>query len=309
MRTFRFGAQVKRARSRHEWAAKARQLEDLGYDALYMPDHLDASFAPLPALMAAADATTRLRIGTLVLGNDYRHPVVLAKEAATLDLLSEGRLELGLGAGWLRTDYDEAGIPCDPPGVRVERMAEAVKVIKGVLGGEPFSYSGRHYRVSEHRGSPQAVQRPHPPLLIGGGGPKVLTVAGREADIVNLNFNLRAGEISAGMAASGTAEATATKLDWLRQAAGERFADLELSVTAHVVSVTDDRAGLVAAAAGAFGLSTEDALEVPHVLVGTVSQIVEDLQRRREQFGFSHIVVARGAEEAMAPVVAELAGR
>ncbi len=308
MRTFRFGAQLKRAHSRREWAAKARQLEDLGYDALYMPDHLDASFAPLPALMAAAQATTRLRIGTLVLGNDYRHPVVLAKEAATLDLLSEGRLEIGLGAGWLRTDYDAAGIPCDPPGVRVERMAEAVKVLKGVLAGEPFSFSGRHYRVSEHRGTPQPVQRPHPPLLIGGGGRRVLTIAAREADIVNLNFNLRAGEISAGMAASGTAEATATKLEWLRQAAGDRFADLELSVTVHVVSVTDDRHGLVAAAAGAFGLSPEDALEVPHVLVGTVGQIVEDLQRRREQFGFSHIVVGRGAEEAMAPVVAELAG-
>ena len=181
-RKFRFAAQLSKGpdETASSWADQARKAEDLGYSALLVPDHFGDQLAPVPALMAAADATSELRIGTLVFDNDYRHPVVLAKEAATLDFLSGGRLELGLGAGWMRTDYEESGIAYDPPGLRVDRFAEGVAVIAGLLESDgPFSFSGKHYTVTEHHLRPRPVQRPRPPLILGGGGRRVLTIAGR----------------------------------------------------------------------------------------------------------------------------------
>ena len=171
-RKFRFAAQLSKAPegTATSWAEQARKVEDLGYSTLLVPDHFGDQLAPVPALMAAADATTSLRIGTLVFDNDYRHPFVLAKEAATLDLLSGGRLELGLGAGWMRTDYDESGIAYDRPGLRVDRFAEGVAVVAGLLQADgPFSFSGTHYTVTEHTLTPRPVQRPRPPLILGGG--------------------------------------------------------------------------------------------------------------------------------------------
>lgn len=307
-RPFRFGAQLARARSRAEWVATARRVEDMGYSTLFMPDHFDDQLAPVPALMAAADATTSLRVGALVFDNDYRHPVVLAKEAATIDVLSCGRLELGLGAGWLRSDYDESGITFDPAPVRIDRMAEAVTVMKGCWSGERFSFSGDHYSIAAHHGTPAPVQRPHPPLVIGGGGRRVLSLAAREADVVSVNFDLRSGRVSPDLGSTATEEATACKIAWIREAAGGRFPQIELSTTCFFVSVTDDRDSMAAAAGAAFGVSSEQVLGVPHVLVGSTAAICDTLRERREMFGFSYVVFSGGTDEVMAPVVAELAG-
>src|SRR5713226_1724038 len=167
-RPFRFAVQAHSAGSAHEWRETARSAEAMGYAALYLPDHFTDQLGPIAALMAAADATTRLRVGSLVLDNDYRHPVVLAKEAATLDLLSDGRFDLGLGAGWMATDYEQAGIPYDSPGTRISRMEGGLKIIKGMFAGEPFTFSGEHYQVKGIEGSPRPVQEPHPPILLGG---------------------------------------------------------------------------------------------------------------------------------------------
>ncbi len=306
-RKFRFGVQLSRATSREDWITKCRKAESLGYSTVFMPDHFGDQLAPIPALMAAADATA-LRVGPLVLGNDYRHPVVLAKEAATIDLLTEGRLELGLGAGWMRSDYDEAGMTYDAPGVRIERMVEAVAVLKGLFAEGAFSFDGTHYTVRDLDGRPKPVQKPHPPILIGGGGPRVLKIAGREADIVGVNFNLKAGEITPDLGPDGTADATARKIEWIREGAGERFEDLELNVLVFMAAVTDDRKGQAEAIAPMFGLTPEQALTVPHALLGTVDEICEDLRDRRERFGISYIVIGDAEFEEMGPVVERLAG-
>jgi len=308
-RPFRFGVQLSDAGSAEEWTGNARRLEDLGYSSLFVPDHFGDQLAPIAALTWAAAATTQLRVGGLVLDNDFRHPLVLAKEAATLDLLSGGRLELGIGAGWMRSDYEISGIPFDEPAVRVERMEEAIAVLKGAFQQDPFSYTGRHYRIGESSPRPRPEQRPHPPVLVGGGGRKVLSVAGRLADIVAVNFNLRAGEITPDLGPDGTAEMTAQKVDWIRQAAGERFDDIELSTMVFVAAVTDDRQSMVDQLAGGFGITPEQALEVPHVLVGTVEEMEQDLQSRRERYGFSYVVLqGMPAAEALAPVVERLSG-
>lgn len=308
MRPFRFGVQAGHADDAAGWAALAHKAEELGFSTLTMGDHLDAQFAPTVGLMAAADATTTLRIGALTYANDYRHPVVLAKEAGTLDLLSGGRLELGIGAGWMTSDYEQAGLPLDPPGTRIDRLAEALTVIKGLLADGPVDFDGEHYTVRGLEGTPKPLQRPHPPILIGGGGRKILGLAAREADIVGLNFNLHGGRIDATVGPDGTAEHTADKIAWIREAAGERFDDLELQVRIHLAVVTADRVALAEQLAPAFGLSPEAALHSPHALAGTVEQIVDDLIEQRERFAISYIGISADAIDDMAPVVARLAG-
>ena len=307
-RPFRFSSQERRAGSAREWRDRARAVESMGYAALYVPDHFGDQFAPIAALMAAADATTKLRIGPLVLDNDYRHPVVVAKEAATLDLLSDGRLDFGIGAGWLISDYEQAGMLYDSPGVRIERLDEAIQVIKGLFAGKPYSFSGKHYTIKELEGRPLPAQRPHPPFLIGGGGRKMLQLAAREADLINVNFDLREGAPNPKVAKTGLAEATDEKLTWIREAAGDRFDQIELGVWILQAHVTEDREGLASALGPRVGLDTPDVLAIPHVLVGTVEQIAEDLIARRERYGISHIVVPGQAAEALAPVVERLAG-
>lgn len=286
----------------------AHRLEGDGFSTLVMPDHLDDQWAPVPALAAAAAATTTLRIGSMVLDHDFRHPVVVAKEAATLDVLSDGRLELGLGAGWQQRDYQQSGIAYDDAATRVDRLAEGLVVIKGLFGDGPFSFAGRHYTVTDLIGTPHPRQRPHPPILVGGGARRILTVAGREADIVGINFDLRAGAIGPEVGPSGTEAATLAKLGWLREAAGSRFNELELSVRVYVAVVTDQRAEVAAGLAAGFGLSTEEILGTPHFLVGTIDQMVDDLVRRREELGLSYVVFSGGAVDDMTPVVARLAG-
>ncbi len=306
LRPFRFGIQASSAANATAWAELARKVEDLGYATLTVADHLDDQFATTPALMAAAAATTTLRLGALVYANDYHHPVVLAKEAATVDLLCEGRLELGLGAGWAPEEYLQAGIPFDRPGVRIARLAEAITVVKGLFADEPLFFDGDHYQVQGMRGTPRAVQRPHPPILVGGGGRKVLTLAGREADIVGLNIDLRSGRIDASAGPTATAEATDEKLAWIREGAGARFDDIEIQVRIHLAAITDDRPALAEAMSPAFGLSTEEGLVTPHALAGSVTEVIETCLERRERFGISYIGLSADALDAFAPVVAAL---
>ena len=307
-RPFRFGVQTKTAGSRSEWTELIRKIDDYGYSSVTMPDHFDDQLAPVVALMSAAETSDRLRVGALVWCNDYRHPVVFAKEAATLDLLSEGRLELGIGAGWMSSDYEEAGMTYDRPGIRIERMVEAVHVLKGLFGDEPFSYSGDHYTINNLNSTPKPVQKPHPPFLIGGGGPRFLKLAGKHADIVGINPNLAAGVITPEMGSDATAERYEEKLSWVREGAGDRFADIELQVRTFFVSVTEDRMGTAEVLSASVGLTTEQGLASPLAMVGNPSQIAEDLRQRRERFGFSYIVVGQDQYEDFAPVVAELAG-
>jgi probable F420-dependent oxidoreductase len=307
-RRFRFGVQLSTADSGPAWADLARRSEALGYSTLYLPDHFEDQLAPVPAMMAAAGATTELRVGALVLGNDYRHPVVLAKELATVDVLSEGRLEIGLGAGWMNTDYEMAGIPHDSPGTRIERLAESIAVIKALFADGPVTVEGEHYQVRGLEGTPKPVQRPSPPWVIGGGGKRMLGLAAREGDIVGVNPSLRTGNVDAEAAADATAEATDRKIGWLRDAAGNRFDDLELNCLCLVATITDDRDGFAQAVAGGFGIDPDDALDVPHALFGSVDQICDTLRARRDRWGFSYIVVQGDALDAMAPVVERLAG-
>jgi probable F420-dependent oxidoreductase len=280
----------------------------MGYTTLYLPDHFSDQVGPIAALMAAAGATTSLRVGSLVFDNDYRHPVVLAKEAATIDLLSDGRFDLGLGAGWMASDYEQAGMPFDSAGTRISRMEEALTIIKGLFTGEPFTFAGDHYRVSAIEGSPPPVQKPHPPILLGGGGRRMLHIAAREADIVNVNFDLREGSVNRKLVRTGLAEATDEKLGWIKEAAGERMESIELSVTIFLANITDDRETVAAAMAGGVGVESKDILAMPHFLIGTVDEVVEDLQQRRERYGISYVIVPGEAAEAFAPVVTRLTG-
>ncbi len=307
---FRFGVQCSSPPdiTARVWRDLARKVEDLGYHRLTVSDHLDDQLAPVAAIMSAADATSTLRVGALVFCNDYRHPAVLAKEAATLDILSEGRFELGLGAGWMTTDYERAGIPMDKPSVRIARLEEAIHVINGLFSEGPCYFHGDHYDVDGLSGSPKPLQSPLP-LLVGGGGRKVLELAGRHAHIVGLNPKLPNGVIDASAGPDATAEATERKIGWIRDAAGDRFDQIELHTRIHLAVVTDDRNGMAEALATGFGLSVEEALETPHALCGTADQIVEDLLVRRERFGIASIGLSLDAMDAMAPVVAALAGR
>jgi probable F420-dependent oxidoreductase len=309
-RTFRFGVMCSHAASAADFREKARKAEALGYSTLFVPDHfIDHPLAPMPAMAAAAAVTDTLRVGSLVLGNDYRHPVVLAREAATIDLLSDGRLELGLGAGWMTADYEKAGLELDRPGVRIDRLEESVKIVKGLMGDGPFTFHGKHYTVTDLDGEPKPVQRPHPPFIIGGGAPKILGVAAREAAIVGVNANLRGGvAISDDAARSMTGAATDRKITSLRDAAGSRFDDLEIQSFVGFTTFTDDRRSLAEMMAGGFGVSPEEALETPVVLAGTLEQMIDDLHARRERWGMSYVVVGVDVIEQFAPAVAKLAG-
>ena len=310
MKRFRFGINARDATSRSEWQDKARRIEDLGYAVLLVPDHLGAMLATLPAVVSAADATTRLRVGTNVLNNDLRHPVLLAREAATIDLLTDGRLELGLGAGYMRVEYDQAGLRFDRGGVRVERLAEAVTIIKGLLGGARVTFAGQHYRVTDHTIYPPPVQQPHPPVIIGGNGLRLLTLAAQEADIVNLmGITFSQGGTApdmSGWKAAGIDE----RVRLLRATAGARYDRLEVSAQIQRVIVTDKRREAAAELQKRWTqLSVEEILEAPYVLIGTVDEMVEALHVRRERWGISYVVTFEQYLETLAPVVTRLADK
>jgi probable F420-dependent oxidoreductase len=306
-RRFRFGIQLSSASSGADWAAQARQAEDLGYDTLFMPDHFGDQLAPVPALMAAADATTELKVGALVFDNDFKHPVVLAKELATIDVLSGGRLEVGIGAGWMKSDYDQSGIAMDRPGVRVSRMEEGIAVLKGCFASGPYSFTGEHYAIDGYDGLPKPLQSP-PPFLIGGGAKRVLSIAAREAQIVGINPSIHSGQVDAAAAQNGAAAETDQKLQWVKDAAGEGYAELEINMLQFAAIVTDDRKGTVQMMAPLFSLPPEELEAYPHACIGTIDEIAESLQVRRERWDASYFVFQGDAMEPMAPLVAKLRG-
>lgn len=307
-RPFRFTVQASHLAHPDELVPLARKAESLGVSVLTVADHLDDQLAPIPAMMAAAMATTDLRVGSMVLSNDYRHPLMLAKEAATVDVLTGGRLEFGIGAGWMTEDYRMAGMPMDRPGVRIARLEEAIRLILAAWGGEQVDFSGEHYRVTDYVGVPLPHQRPHPPLFIGGGGRRILSLAGRHADIVGLNPILTSGVIDENAGPSATRQATERKIRWIREAAGDRFDQIEIQTRIHLVLLTDDREGVFDALAGGFGLTPAEAAETPHALCGTVDQIVDDLIERRETLGISSIGISAASLDDVAPVIERLAG-
>ena len=274
-----------------------------------MPDHFGDQLAPVPALMAAAEATTQLRVGALVWDNDYKHPVVLAKELATMDVLSDGRLEIGIGAGWMISDYEQAGMPYDKAGVRIDRFVEGLAIIKGAMGEGAFSHQGTHYTITDYDGLPKPVQAPCPPILIGGGGKRVLSIAAREADIIGINGTMHAGVVGPDAIATMTAQAVDDKIAIVRAAAGQRIGTIEMNVRVFMVQVTDARESTVEFLAKAMHVDNSMVEETPFALVGPPSKMIEDLLARRERWGFSYIIVGAEDVESFAPVVAELAGR
>jgi len=255
----------------------------------------------------AAAATTTLRIGAMVYCNDFRHPVVLAHDAGTLDVLSGGRLELGIGAGWMHTDYEQTGMTYDSPGTRIKRMEEAVDVITSWFTGEEFSHSGEWYTITGLTGHP-STQKPHPPILMGGGAPRMLRTAARCADIIGLNASLHAGVIDASAGPSATLARTMEKISWIREEAGDRFDNIELQSRIHIASVTDDGAGFADVMGPAVGMTGEEAMASPHALAGTIDEIVDKIGRLRDDIGVSYFTWGADQMETMAPVVAQLAG-
>jgi probable F420-dependent oxidoreductase len=308
-RPFRFGIQASKANTRDLWVELARRSEGNGYSCLTMPDHFDDQLAPVPALMTAANVTTSLRVGALVWDNDYKHPAVLAKELATMDVLSDGRLELGIGAGWMISDYEQMGIPYDSAKVRIDRFVEGLKVIKGAMAEGPFSFSGDHYTITNYNGTPKPIQAPCPPILIGGGGKRVLSIAAREADIVGINATMSAGVVGPEAFNTMTAEAVDEKVAIVREAAGARFKDIELNVRAFLVNITDDATQAASGIASMLGVEQQMVEQSPFALVGPTSKIIDDLLERRERWGFSYVIVGAEDVESFAPVVAALNGK
>ena len=313
-RRFRFGVHTSDAAPGSAWIDAARRIESLGFSTLFLRDHFDNQIGPIAAMAAAAVATESLRVGCLVHANDYRHPVVLAKELATIDHLSNGRVEIGLGAGWMAPDYEQAGMPFDPPGTRVSRLEEAVTIVKALMAGGSVTVHGDHYTVTDHELYPLPVQGP-PPLMIAGGGPRMLRFAAREADIIGLNPARKSNTAWEDQnLPDATAAATDRKLGWIRDEAGARFADIELSIVVPFVIVTDERETTAAAIAASLPpdpeaeLNAEGVLSSPHVLIGTVDQICATLVERRDRWDLSYYVFNDDSIDTVAPIVAQLAG-
>jgi len=318
---FRFSVQAFTPATAAEWTETARAAEDLGYDCLHLADHYlgpgqaatDASHPPqvvaaIPAMMAAAAVTTTLKVGARVMCCDYHQPVVLAKSLATVDFLSEGRLEAGYGAGWITSEYEAMGVPMDRAGIRIDRMIEHVKLARAFFAGEDLAIDGEHVQVSNMGALPASPQPGGPKIMIGGGSPRVLRTAGELADIVSINFDNSAGKIGAHGIGSGTADGTANKVDWIKEGAGDRFDDIEIEIGAYFTAVTDQTQATREQMAAGFGMSVADFEQYPHALVGSVDEICDIVRQRRDQYGISYINVASRNMHAFAPVVAQLAG-
>lgn len=305
-----FTAQLTATESGAAWRARCRSVERLGYAGISIADHLGAQLGPLVAMGAAAAVTERVQLGFNVLANDFRHPLFLAKELATLDVMSDGRALAGLGAGWMAADYAHSGIPFDPPGARIDRLVEAVHILRGAWSGAPFSHHGRHYQVTAAECGPRPVQPGGPPILLGGGARRMLTTAGALADVVGIALDNRGGVAGAAPAgASATRARTEEKLRWIAEgAAGAGRPVPPVSVRVLGVAVTNTRARAAAELASALALDPDSILESPHVLVGTVDQIADDLRRRRAELGIERYVVSQSAVDDLAAVIVALAG-
>jgi len=303
---FRFAVRTTWAPTAEEWISRARRAEELGYSAFLTVDHLIRQLAPIPALAAAAAATTRLRVGVHVFDNDLRNPVMLANEIATLDVLSGGRVELGIGAGWRKADYAQTGIAYDPPKVRIDRMVEALGILKRLFAGERVDFDGvYHHMRGASLGTP-AIQKPHPPIVIGGGGPRILGIAAREADIVSFIPQMSAQ--GRPRVREATTAATAQKVERLRRAAGERFERLELCAFVLHTNVAEGRSPVGALGARLEGF-VSGSIDTPYVLAGTRASVREQLLRFRERLGITYWTIPMRGMEGFAPVVEELSGR
>ena len=290
------------------WADSVREVESLGYSTMFVPDHFDEGIGPITAMATAVAITTTLKVGSLVFDCDYRHPAVLARELATIDLLSGGRLEVGLGAGWKQLDYDRAGIPMDPPKVRVDRMIEHVAVIKGLFSGETVNFAGEYYSISDLDGTPKPYRPGGPPIILAGGGRRVLRFAGAQADIVGVNASIHSGAFDTAAAQDALPASIDQKVAWLREGAGQRFDDLELNAWLSVAEVTNDSAGMADLLAGVFEADGSDILASPLTLIGSAGEIAERLHARRERWGYSYTVIPGDKAHDFAPIVAALAG-
>ncbi len=315
---FRFAIQSATADSGHTWRELARRAEGSGYSTLFVADHyVDSAsnggqvLAAVPAIATAAAVTDTLRVGARVLCIDYHHPVVLAKQAATLDLLSDGRFDLGLGAGWVGSEYEAMGLVMDGPSERIARLADTVDIMRRFFAGETLEPGSSGVRSSGFKGQPLPVQPGGPPIMIGGGARKVLTLAGRVADIVSFNFDNRAGVVGPASVQSAAASVMEQRIGWVREGAGDRFDQIELEVGAYFTVVTPDTASGSATAekmGGMFGMTGDDMAAHPNALIGTVDEICDRLIERRERFGISFVTVGDRLLDAFAPIVARLAG-
>lgn len=307
-RRFRFGISFGGTPTRTELVASIRRAEASGFDVVSSADHISSRLAVMPLLSAAAEVSA-MRVSPMVIANDYRHPVILARDAATLDIVCEGRLEMGIGTGWIEEQYRAAGIPYHDPKTRVDRFEESIAVIKGCWSGEPFTFSGDHYRVAGVE-CPRPAQRPHPPLLIAGSGRRMLGIAGREADIVGISplTGGASGFEQMGHAMATSGERIEKQLKWIQEGAGARFEELELSVMVHHLEVTDDPHAVAARRGEQWDATTEQILRSPHVLIGSVDRIGDTLLERRERYGISYVVFLGGDLSAVEPIVARLGG-
>jgi probable F420-dependent oxidoreductase len=304
IKPFRFAITATRAESGDAWRAKARRIEELGYDTLLLTDHITQQLAPIPAMAAALEATTRLRVGSYVFANDYRNPVMLAKEIATLDVLSGGRVEFGLGAGWYQRDYDMLGLPYDPPGKRVSRMIEAVRLIDRLFAEDSVDASGLFYTVHGATVLPKPIQRPRPPLMIGAGGPRMLRFAAEHADIVALNpqFDANAQPVVSDL----TRGQTERKLARLRAEAGARMDAVELNIFIIDAGVTDEPRSLFDAVATRLKGAAAQIVDSPFFLYGSLADLKRQLLARRERLGITYFGLPEKAMEPFAPLVREL---
>lgn len=308
MRGFRFAVRLNHQPSVQEWRVEVREAEALGYDAISVCDHLDAQWGPMVALATAAECTTTLRLSTGVLNNDLRHPVVLAKEAATLDLISAGRVELGLGAGWKQSDYDQLGWTMDPPSLRIARLEEAAEVVRRCWTEDSVTFDGEHYRLVDAAALPKPYRQPGPAICIGGGGKRVLAAAARRADIVGFNRSFPAGRADRDSLMSGMAASFDERVGWVREAAGTRWGDLELQCDTNYVAIGRRQDGL-ARLSTRLGIDMDLADGLVTALIGDVDEVCEELEARRERWGFSYWIIDHDAMRDFAPVVAMLAGR
>lgn len=312
MRPFHFLADVSSIVTGAELAASARRAEQMGYHGVVLPDHLIEQLSPVVAMSTVAAATSTLRVSAFVLNNDLRHPAVLAQDLASIDVLSGGRLDVAIGAGWNKPEYDAIGIRFDPTPVRQARLAESITVLKGLFSGEPFSFAGEHYTITDYRAQPVPVQRPHPPFFIGGGGRRTLTLAGREAQIAGLAP--RIGKNATVDAHSLTLAAAREKIAWVREAAGERFASMEINTypSGWPPVITDDLHGEAAKVIDRIRsrtgveLSEQDVVDSPHLFIGSVDLLVEKFERLRAELGITSILLGDLGE--LAPVLERLAG-
>jgi probable F420-dependent oxidoreductase len=317
---FRFGLQSLNADSGQQWADRARKAEDLGYSAFHLADHLLGrgpaveaanhpvqNLAAIPAMAYAAAVTNTIKIGCRVFCIDYHLPVVLIKSAMTIDLLSNGRLEFGLGAGWIKSEYAAVGIDFDEPQVRIDRLADVIAGVKAFRGDGAAEINNDTLNWKDFEGLPKPVGRT--PIIVGGGSPRVLRLAGREADIVSLNFNNRSGKIGPDGLQKSTEAETLKKLAWIKQGAGERFDDLEIEIGVICTVVKGDVKPVVANFVQMFGCTEEETLRHPHLLIGSVDAVCEQIEQRREQYGISYFTVQEDSIDSFAPVVARLAGK